>query len=54
MTDAELWVDPEVFREVRDRIHQATRDLYDAARAPRTPGTIRISTTIAMFRMGES
>ena len=54
MTDAELWVDPEVFREARDRIHQASRDLYDAARAPRTPGTIRTSTTIAMFRMGES
>ena len=54
VADSEMWVDPEVFREVRDRIHQASRELYDAARAPRTPGTIRTSTTIAMFRMGES
>ncbi|OJF10682.1 ArsR/SmtB family transcription factor [Couchioplanes caeruleus] len=54
MTDAELWVEPEVFREVRDRISQASRDLHDAARAPRTPGTIRTSTTIAMFRMDAS
>jgi DNA-binding transcriptional ArsR family regulator len=54
MTDAELWVDPEVWREIRDRIAQASRDLHDAARPPHTPGTIRTSTTIAMFRMGES
>ncbi|GGQ46668.1 ArsR/SmtB family transcription factor [Couchioplanes azureus] len=54
MTDAELWVEPEVFREIRDRIGQASRDLHDAARAPRSPGTIRTSTTIAMFRMDES
>jgi len=53
MTDAELWVDPEVWREIRDRIAQASRDLHDAARPPRTPGTIRTSTTIAMFRMEE-
>ncbi|WP_233625048.1 transcriptional regulator [Actinoplanes sp. ATCC 53533] len=53
MTDAEIWVDPEVWREIRDRIAQAGRDLHDAARPPRTPGTIRTSTTIAMFRMEE-
>lgn len=51
MTDAELWVDPEVWQEIRDRITQAGRDLHDAARPPRTPGTIRTGTTIAMFRM---
>ncbi len=54
MTDAELWVDPEVWREIRDRITQASRDLHDAAKPPRTPGTIRTGTTIAMFRMEES
>jgi DNA-binding transcriptional ArsR family regulator len=53
MTDAELWVDPQVFREIRDRIAQASRDLHDAAKPPRTPGTIRTSATIAMFRMEE-
>jgi len=53
MTDAELWVDPQVWREIRDRIGQASRDLHNAAQAPRTPGTIRTSATIAMFRMIE-
>jgi DNA-binding transcriptional ArsR family regulator len=54
LTDAELWVDPEVWRGIRDRIAQVSRDLHDAARPPRTPGTMRTSTTIAMFRMQES
>ncbi|MET0492790.1 MAG: helix-turn-helix domain-containing protein [Actinoplanes sp.] len=54
MTDAELWVDPEVWRDVRARITQASRDLHDAAQAPRTPGAIRTSTTIAMFQLEES
>ncbi|WP_246595659.1 ArsR/SmtB family transcription factor [Actinoplanes auranticolor] len=53
MTDAELWVDPQVFAEIRDRIARASRDLHDAAKAPRAPGTVRTSTTIAMFRMEE-
>jgi DNA-binding transcriptional ArsR family regulator len=53
MTDAELWVDPQVFREIRDRIAQASRDLHAAAQAPRTPGMVRTNTTIAMFRMRE-
>ncbi|MFI7596301.1 ArsR/SmtB family transcription factor [Actinoplanes sp. NPDC049681] len=51
VTDAELWVDPAVFREVRDRIARASRELQEAAQAPRTPGTVRTSTTVAMFRM---
>jgi len=54
MTDAELWVDPAVWRDIRDRIAQASRDLHDAAQPPHTPGTIRTGTTIAMFRMAES
>ncbi|MEV8506880.1 winged helix-turn-helix domain-containing protein [Actinoplanes sp. NPDC051475] len=53
MTDAELWVDPDVFRKAYDRIAEVNRELHDAARAPRTPGTVRTSTTIAMFRMVE-
>lgn len=53
MTDAELWVDPDVFRKAYERIAEVSRELHDAARAPRTPGTVRTSTTIAMFRMAE-
>ncbi|GAB1643729.1 helix-turn-helix domain-containing protein [Krasilnikovia sp. MM14-A1259] len=51
MADAEVWVDPELWRDIRDRIAQAARDLHDAAQPPRTPGTVRTSTTVAMFEM---
>jgi DNA-binding transcriptional ArsR family regulator len=51
MTDAELWMAPEVWLGIRDRISELSRELHDAAQAPRTPGTIRTSTTIAMFEM---
>jgi DNA-binding transcriptional ArsR family regulator len=51
MTDAELWVEPAVWEEVRVRITEASRALHEAAKAPRTPGTIRVSASIAMFEM---
>ena len=51
MTDAELWVDPEIWRDIVQRIHAASKDLHRAAEAPHTKGTIRTSTTIALFEM---
>ncbi|AGL13637.1 regulatory protein ArsR [Actinoplanes sp. N902-109] len=54
MTDAELWVDPEVFLDIRERITQLSRELHAAAQPPRTPGTVRTSTTVAMFRMTDA
>jgi DNA-binding transcriptional ArsR family regulator len=51
MTDAELWVDPELWLQIHDRIAEASKDLHKAARAPRTPGTIRTSTSLAMFQL---
>ena len=51
MADADLWVDPEVWREIQERVSQAAMDLHAAAQPARSPGTIRTSTTIAMFRM---
>jgi DNA-binding transcriptional ArsR family regulator len=51
MTDAELWVDPETWADIRDRVNAASTDLHRAARPPRTPGTIRVSATIALFEM---
>jgi DNA-binding transcriptional ArsR family regulator len=54
LADADLWVTPEAWRELRDRIAEAVRELHDVARPPRTPGTIRTSTTVAMFEMLES
>jgi DNA-binding transcriptional ArsR family regulator len=49
--DGELWIDPVKWREVHAKIVDAVRELHDAARPPRTPGTIRTSTTVAMFEM---
>jgi DNA-binding transcriptional ArsR family regulator len=51
VTDAELWVAPEVYAEVQEMVAAASRALHRAAVAPRTPGTVRVSATIALFRM---
>jgi DNA-binding transcriptional ArsR family regulator len=51
LADTEAWVDPDVWRDITNRIAQAAIDLHNAARPPRTPGTIRTSTTVAMFQM---
>ncbi len=53
MTDAELWIDPDTWEELRERMTQLSRDLHAAALPPRTPGAVRTSTTMAMFRMGD-
>ena len=50
-TDAELWVDAKVWKELVETAHQLSRMLHDAAHPPGTEGTIRTSTTIAMFEM---
>ncbi|OPG01745.1 hypothetical protein B1L11_43955 [Microbispora sp. GKU 823] len=52
--DAELWVDPELWHDVRDRILAAIVDLHEGAAAPRTPGTIRVGATVAAFPLAES
>jgi DNA-binding transcriptional ArsR family regulator len=51
VADAELWLDPDTWQAFVERIGAAARDLHEAAQPPRTPGTVRTSTTIAMFRM---
>jgi DNA-binding transcriptional ArsR family regulator len=52
MTDAELWVAPQVWADVVGRIHDASVLLHDSAQAPRTEGTVRVSATVALFEMG--
>jgi DNA-binding transcriptional ArsR family regulator len=51
LADADLWIDPETWKAIRGRVHDAIRELHDAAQPPRTPGTIRTGTTVAMFEM---
>jgi DNA-binding transcriptional ArsR family regulator len=50
-TDAALWVDPEVWQEVLDRLHEASRLLHEAARPPRTDGTIHANLSLFAFRL---
>jgi DNA-binding transcriptional ArsR family regulator len=51
LVDAELWIDPDRWQEIRERVSQAMIELHQLAQPPRTPGTIRTSTTAAMFQM---
>lgn len=48
-TDAELWVDPEVWRRIVHHVTEASALLHAAARPPRTPGTRPVSMTAALF-----
>ncbi|GAA2980982.1 Helix-turn-helix domain-containing protein [Actinokineospora diospyrosa] len=50
-TDAELWVDPQVWRDTVAHVREMSLRLQHAAQPPRTPGTVRVSTTISMFEM---
>ncbi len=51
VTDADLWVDPAVWVQVRAQISAASLALHQAAQAPRTDGTIRVNATIALFEL---
>lgn len=53
LSDAELWVRPETWREVVDLLKQASRRLHEEALPPRTEGTVRTGLTLAAFRMSE-
>jgi len=51
LTDAELWVTPEVFERVRSMVHEAAVLLHHEARPPRTEGTVPVAMTAAVFPM---
>jgi DNA-binding transcriptional ArsR family regulator len=51
--DGDFWIEPDVWLSIRDRISEAVDDLHRAARPPRTPGTVRTSTTVGMFQLRE-
>jgi len=50
-TDAELWVAPETWDEIKAQVTVASDVLHRAARPPRTAGTIRVNATLALFEM---
>jgi len=53
LTDAELWVTPEVFERVRSMVHEAAVLLHHEARPPRTEGTVPVAMTAAVFPLSQ-
>lgn len=51
ITDAELWVDPQLWDETMSAVAELSKRLHAAAMPPSTEGTIRTSTTMAMFAL---
>jgi hypothetical protein len=52
LTDAELWVTPEVWIEARALVDEASARLHHAAQPAGTSGTIRGNASFVMFEMG--
>jgi len=50
-TDAALWVDPEVWAQVVERLTDASRLLHESARPPRTEGTQRVNLSVFAFEL---
>jgi DNA-binding transcriptional ArsR family regulator len=53
-SDAELWVSEEAWSEAVQQVATAVLDLHRAARPPRTPDTVHVSVTTALFEMTET
>ena len=51
LTDAELWVTPETWAEVRELLMRASRLVHEQAKPPRTEGTVRTNVSVAAFTM---
>jgi DNA-binding transcriptional ArsR family regulator len=51
VTEAELWVAPEVWLEYRKRLLDLMWELHEHALPPRTPGTTPIGVTLMAFEM---
>ncbi len=54
LTDAELWVTPEVWQRVWDLVEEASTLLHAEAKPARTEGTIHVTMTAGMFQMADS
>ena len=49
LTDAELWVTPEVHERVSALLHESSVLLHAEAQRPHTPGTVPVAMTAALF-----
>jgi DNA-binding transcriptional ArsR family regulator len=50
-TDADLWVEPEVWDRVVALVEEASGLMHASARPPRTQGTVRAALSVAAFRL---
>jgi DNA-binding transcriptional ArsR family regulator len=51
LTDAELWVEPGEWEDIRDQVRAVSDRLHTAARPPHTTGTVRVNATMVLFSM---
>jgi DNA-binding transcriptional ArsR family regulator len=54
LVDAELWVSPEVWAEVRALVVKASKLIHAEAQPPRSPGSMHVNLTTAAFVMDEA
>jgi DNA-binding transcriptional ArsR family regulator len=47
--DAELWIDPGTWQDVRRRLAELAIELHEAARPPHTPGTMPLGVSVLAF-----
>ncbi len=53
LVDAEMWVDPEVWVEVKRLVGEASTLVHGKAKPPRSPGTVHVNLTAAAFLMDQ-
>jgi DNA-binding transcriptional ArsR family regulator len=53
VTDADLWLTPEQWTDIRERLHALTAEMHDRASPPHTPGTVPIALMVLGFEMRE-
>ncbi len=53
LTDAELWVSPEVWKRVLAMVEEASNLLHADAKPPRERGTVHVNMTAVLFQMRE-
>jgi hypothetical protein len=51
LSDAELWVSPDVWKRVSDLVKEASELLHAEAKPPRTRGTVHVNMTSVLFQM---
>ncbi|KNX36050.1 ArsR/SmtB family transcription factor [Luteipulveratus halotolerans] len=53
ITDAELWVTPEVWGKVASLVHEASALVHQEAQRPRAEGTIKVNMQAFLFEMND-